>query len=185
MNWSVFLIVVLLNSLLCSLQYLVERIDKTKGRIVPRHSIIPGTDQKFLYWEDFYTQTYGDFFGLVWIMNGFAHLLIKGQITSLEWFIFIFFTLVSIFIFLYSNLKSGHKPDWGYPSQGRISWGGITHLPYFGSLFAMSILCLINIFSGEIRGVLLWTTLSGGFIYIITIIVDIKLGHFDSIKNYK
>lgn len=79
MNWSILFLIIVLNSLFCFIQYLVEKFEEKTEKIPLRHSIIPGTNQKFLYWEDFYTQTYGDFLGLVWIANGFAHLIVEKK----------------------------------------------------------------------------------------------------------
>ncbi len=181
-NWTIFLVVVLLNTALCLLQYGAERIDRKRGKIAKRHSIVPGANNKFLYWEDYYTQTYGDLLCLVWVMNGFAHLLITGRISATQWLIFFIVKIIAITIFLYLNLKPGHKVDWGWPTEGKISLGGFSHLPYFGGLSAMSVICLINIISGELNGLLLYSTLIGGLSYIVTIMADIKSGHF---KNKK
>ncbi len=183
MNWKVLLFVVLLNSLLCLLQYLMGQIDSLRGRIAPRHSIIPGTRQKFLYWEDFYTQTYGDLLGLLWIMNTFAHLIISGKIDHLEWVIFVIVCVGSILVFLLSCLSPEHKPDWGYPLPGKISLGGLTHLPYFGALSGMAVISALNIVQGEIKGALFWATLMGALIYLFAFILDIKAGNFEPLKR--
>lgn len=182
MNWSLFVVVVILNTFLCVSQFIIEQIDRKRGAIKPRHSVISGTRKKFLYWEDFYAQTYGDFFGLVFVMNGFAHLFING-ISSWEWLVFIVVSIASVAVFVYMNLQDSHKPDWGYPAKGKISLGGIIHLPYFGALSGMSVICLINIINGGIEGILLYTTISGMAIYLITVVLDIKSGHFDSLKK--
>ena len=184
MNWSVFFVVLLINSGLCLTQYLIEQIDRKRGKISPRHSIIPGTkSQKILYWEDYYTQTYGDLLCLVWIMNGFAHLLLEGQISLIQWIIFAVISLIAALGFLRANLQPGHKVDWGWPAEGKISWGGFSHLPYFGALSGMAVICLINMISGKVSGLLFWTTLSGGIAYIITFICDIKSGHFNPLEK--
>jgi hypothetical protein len=183
MIWSVFFVVVLLNTSLCLTQYLVEQSDKKRGKIAPRHSIIPGTNQKILYWEDYYSQTYGDFLGLVWIMNGFAHLLVNGQITAIQWIIFATTSLAAALIFLFINLKPGHRHDWGWPAERKISWGGSSHLPYFGINTGMAIVCVIGMINGQIQGLLLWTTLAGGGIWIISAMMDALTGHFDPLKK--
>jgi len=184
-NLAVFLIVVLLNTVLCLTQYLVEQADHKNNRIAPRHSIIPKTKQKFLYWEDYYAQTYGDFLGLVWIMNGFAHLVVQGQITTAQWIVFGVVSFLAALIFLLVNLKPGHKPDWGWPSEGYISRGGLSHLPYFGINAGMVTVCVINMINGKMTGYLLWTTLLGGAIWTIATIYDWRAGHFDGVKIKK
>lgn len=183
MNWDYFILVFVVNSSLCLFQYLIQEIDFLRKKIPPRNSIIPGTSQKFLYWQDFYNQTYGDFLGLIWIMNGFVQLVISGQISDTDWFIFIITAVISILIFLFINLQKNHKPDWGYPSEGKVSWGGLSHLPYFGLLFGMSVICLIKIINGEVKTLLLLTILGGFTIYAITTILDIKSGHFNPLRK--
>ncbi len=183
MNWSILFLVIVLNSLFCFVLYLIEKFEEKTGKIPLRHSIIPDTNQKFLYWEDFYTQTYGDFLGLVWIVNGFVHLIVEEKIANWEWIIFLSFAILMMLVFVKSTLKSkSHKPDWGYPAEGKISLGGASHLPYFGALSSMALICLINMVGGDMKGVVLWTTLAGGIFYIATVIADIKTGHFDQLK---
>lgn len=184
MDWKIFLIVVLINSLLCLAQYVVQKIDRKRGRISPRNSIIPGTEnQKFLYWQDFYNQTYGDFLGLVWVMNGFVQLLVIGQISLVDWTIFIIIAIVSALAFLYLNLQDAHKPDWGYPKQGEVSLGGYVHLLYFGIMLAMAVIDVIKMINGSMSGLIFWTTVGGMVIYLITTIFEIKAGHFDPLKK--
>lgn len=183
MNWSVFVWALIINTALCLLQFLAEKIDVAKGRIPARHSLIPGTEQKFLYWEDFYMQTYGDFLGLIWVMNGFAQLLAAGKINNLMWLIFAFFVILGIFLTLKSCLAKDHKPDWGYPEAGKASWGGISHLPYFGIQSGMGMVCLIKAFTGDLIGLSLITTIGGGMIIIIAAVWDKKAGHFDPLAR--
>lgn len=184
MNLDVLFFVFVLNTFLCLTQYLVEKYEERKGKISPRHSIIPGTEQKFLYWEDFYTQTYGDFLGLIWIVNGFAHLIFKNKLSNWEWIIFLLFSILMMVVFFWSTAKAeDHKPDWGYPKKGKISLGGLVHLPYFGALSSMALICFINIISGDLEGVVLWTTLIGGLFYVGTFLLDIKSGNFDKLHK--
>ncbi len=179
MNWNVFLIVLVINTALCLLQLLAERIDVARGTIPSRHSLIPGTSQKFLYWEDFYMQTYGDLLGLVWVMNGFAQLLVAGKISYFMWFVFALFAILGAYMALKSCLSKEHKPDWGYPEIGKISLGGISHVPYFGIQLAMGVVCLIKAFTGDLNGLPLITTIGGVVIIIAMAIMDWKSGHFD------
>lgn len=179
MNWNIFLLALVVNTVLCLMQFLAERIDMANGKILTRHAIIPGTNHKFLYWEDFYMQTYGDFLGLVWVMNGFFQLLAAGKINGVMWFIFAIFVILGIFLTLKNCLAKNHKPDWGYPQIGKVSLGGISHLPYFGIQSGMGVVCLIKIFSGDLTGLVLITTLVGGAIIGLMAILDWKTGHFD------
>jgi len=173
------------NTALCLLQFLAEKIDVRRGKIAARHSLIPGTKQKFLYWEDFYMQTYGDFLGLVWVMNGFAQLLAAGKIDSLMWLVFSFFAVLGILATLKSCLAKDHKPDWGYPEAGKASLGGLSHLPYFGLQSGMGIVCLIKAFTGDLTGLALVMSVSGGVIISAMAVLDRKTGHFDPLARIK
>lgn len=183
MNWNVFLLVLIINTTLCLLQFLAEKIDKANRKISDRHSVIPGTNQKFLYWEDFYMQTYGDLLGLVWVMNSFVQLLVNGKVNNLMWLIFAGFAILGVYLTLKTCLAKNHKPDWGYPAVGKISLGGISHLPYFGIQLGMAAVCFIKIFSGELFGLPLLTTLGGGIIIVIMAFLDWQAGHFDSLQR--
>lgn len=185
MNWNfeVFFCVVITNTALCLLQFMFQTVDKRRRKIAPRHSLIPGTKQKFLYWEDFYTQTYGHFLGLVWVMNGFAHLLINGKIDGPLWIIFVFVFFISSMVVTAVCLASDHKPDWGFPKIGMISLGGASHIPYFSLNAAMTIICLFHAVTGTLSGALLLTTAIGGAILIITAIADLHAGHFDPLNK--
>ncbi|MHB8904050.1 MAG: hypothetical protein ACYC40_03030, partial [Patescibacteria group bacterium] len=130
MNTTVLFFVIIINTALCFMQYLCQRIDIGRNKIASRHSTIPGTNQRFLHWQDFYMQTYGDLLGLVWLMNGFANLLMSGKIYATDWIIFSVVMIFAISATLKVCLANNHKPDWGYPSIGKISLGGISHLPY-------------------------------------------------------
>ncbi|MDA3802523.1 MAG: hypothetical protein PF488_01325 [Patescibacteria group bacterium] len=186
MNWTVFLIALIINSLLCLTQYLFEQRDRVKGIIEPRHSIIPGSDnQKILYWEDFYTQAYGDFLGLVWIMNCFFHLWATGQLGLVDILILIIFGFGSVYMFIINKIDPKSKPDWGKTLSGKLTIGGMIHFPYFALLSGMSAVCIFNILLGNVTGLLLILTLLGGIIYGITFSLDITSGNFDSLKKAK
>lgn len=182
-NWDIFLRVAIINSALCFLQYCFQEIDFLAGRISERHSLIPGTKQKFLYWQDFYMQTYGDFLGLVWVMNAFGHLFSTGTISLFLWAVFIVVFVFSTVLVLLSCLKMDHKPDWGYPRPGKISLGGLSHVPYFALQAAMGIVCLISIITGQLRGPVMWMALFGGLVIAAMSFADKKSGHFDPLKK--
>jgi hypothetical protein len=182
-NWQIFLVVILLNTKLCLGQFVAQKIDKKNKRIPQRHSIISGTEQKFLYWEDFYTQTYGDILGLTWIMNTFAHLLVNEKIGWHLWIVFIAVLFTTTIAFLSTHLNHDRKPDWGFPKNGNISLGGISHLSYFSLNSGMATICLLEMLRGELSGILLWTALSGLLIWILSAMADYYAGHFDKPKK--
>lgn len=183
MNWNLFVFAVILNTILCIIQYFVQQHDLKKGKISPRHSLIPGTSQKFLYWQDFYTQTYGDFLGLVWVMNAFIHLAVAGEIGILSWIAVLVITVAVALKAAKMFTSDEHKPDWGYPKAGVISLGGMSHLPYLGLNVGMIFILILKIFTGDLTGILLWTALAGGAIWIASFIADMKTGHFDPLQQ--
>lgn len=186
MNLTVLLITLIINTLLCLTQYLFEQRDRVKCIIEPRHSIIPGSDnQKILYWEDFYTQTYGDFLGLVWVMNCFFNLLMTGKIVLLDILIFLIFGIGGVSIFIINKLNPESKPDWGKTLDGKLTIGAISHFPYFALLSGMSAVCIFNIILGQVTGWLLITTLMGAVIYGATFLLDIISGNFAPLKKIK
>lgn len=182
MNWNIFLLVLKFNTVACFLQLVFQEIERRKGKIPKRRSLIPGTRQKFLYWQDFHVQTFGDFLGLLFIANGFVHLAMAGMSSTL-WTVFIASGTIFGGLFLKSALSHNHKPDWGFPTPGRISLGGIIHLPYFAILSGMSMVCLIAIIDGQMKGGLLWSTLGGGIFYVFIFWIDITKGHFDVLRK--
>ena len=183
MNLIVFLTALIVNTSLCLMQYLLEQRDKRRGIIEPRHSIIPGSDQKILYWEDFYTQTYGDFLGLIWIMNCFCQLLVKGQLGLMDILILIIVGGASVYLFIINKLNPRSKPDWGKTLDGKLTIGAISHFPYFALLSGMSAVCLINMLLGQVTGWLLITTLIGTVIYGITVLLDFTSENFSLLKR--
>lgn len=184
MNWTVFLMAIVINTLLCLIQYFFEQRDRKKGIIEPKNSIIPGSDgQKILYWEDFYTQTYGDFLGLVWIMNCFFQLLINGQLGLMDILILTIFGISGMSLFILNKLSSKSKPDWGKTLDGKLTIGAISHFPYFALLFGMSAVCLFNLILGKVTGINLVTLIIGGMIYGVTIVLDFTSGNFSPLKK--
>jgi hypothetical protein len=182
-NWHVFFCAVIINTVLCLMQFMFQTLDRKRRKIAARNSIIPGTKQRFLYWQDFYTQTYGDFLGLVWVMNGFAHLLINEKMDGPLWIIFMLVFFIAGMVVPIVCLANDHKPDWGFPKIGVISLGGISHLPYFSLNAAMTIICLFHAVTGTLSGILLITTVIGGAVIIIAAIVDLNAGHFDPLNK--
>lgn len=181
MNWTIFIVIFIANALLCLVQLCAEKIDENSGKIAPRHSLIPGTKQRFLYWEDFYTQTYGDFLGLVWIVNGFYSII--PTLTNYGLLAFGLLCIISYITFIVPRLAKNHKPSWGEPIIGKISFGGRIHSIYFSLTLAMAIMCIYEITTGKITGIILWTTLAGGLIWALSCVADILAGHFDALKK--
>jgi hypothetical protein len=172
--------VVVVNSLYIGFMFLLQELD---GNLPPRHSLIPGTRQKFLYVQDFHSYTWGDLFGIPLIFNAFAHLILNGEISDVQRFIFMTVVIIDGLGFMYMCLGKNHKPDQGYPEIGKVSAHGISRPPYHGIGEAMSLLVIWHIFVGSLRGPVMWVALAGGVIYIASFICDILAGNFESLKR--
>jgi len=181
-NIEIALLTIISNTAICSTQPICNWIDITRGKVMLPGTWIPGTDQRFLGWNDFHTQTWGDLVGLALILVGFAHLINNGLITKDQLLVMILLTGVAMIGFFLMCIGPNHKPDWGYPEIGKISLGGLSHLPYFGAMTAIAIMCVYHIIIGNLRGPLMWIALAGGAIYIASFITDLKAGNFDPIK---
>jgi len=182
MNWTTLCFALAVNTVLCLLQFLFQERDKNRGTIAPRHSKIPGTEQKFLYWQDFYTQAYGDLFGLPFVMNCF--LVIFPSLNNWEMLAFAILCILSAIAFFVPRLAKDHKPSWGEPTIGKISSGGYVHSFYFSLLSAMTIVCLWAMVTGKINNdAIILSTIVGIGIWTVTCIMDIVSGNFASLKN--
>ncbi len=148
-----------------------------------RRSIIPGTNQKFIYVQDFWTMTWGDGLGASLIATAFVHLVMSGYVDFRQWIVFVAIAGISSLIFLKLCLGKDHKPDYGFPEIGEISTAGILHLPYFGVGIAVSALCVWHILAGNMQDPFMWVGLTGGAIYITCFVADIQSGNFDPLKR--
>lgn len=179
-SWSIFLVVCVVNTLCMVLMLLTQSLDKG---LPPRGSLILGTNQKFLYIQDFWTMTYGDLFGVPLIFNAFVHLVVQ-DIANLWWGLLV--ALVSTLAFLKMCLGKNHKPDYGFPNIGKISLAGIMHLFYFGAGMGAAIMCLWGVFvTGSLPWLspVTWVFLGGGVLYIGCFVVEMKSGNFDPLET--
>lgn len=174
------LIPVLVNTVLCLLQLLAEKVEQKMGRMPQRHSIILGAKQKFLCWEDYYCQTYGDLLGLVWVMVGFYSMTTK--LTNYEWLTFGILCLISFVIFLVPRIKKDKRPTWG-ESNGKISIGGYIHGVYFSLSLAMTVMCLYGMLIGKLIGADIFLVLGGIIIWSVSCLMDVKVGNFAPLKK--
>jgi predicted small integral membrane protein len=180
-SWTILVAVVLVNSLWMVAMFLAQELEPG---MPPRRIIIPGTrEQKFLYMQDFWTMTYGDFFGVALVNTAFVHLAVNGHLGAWHWVTFVVLVLVFMVGFAKMCLGKNHKPDMGFPEIGKISWIGILHLPYFGSGVVAGAFCIWFIFSGALRGPVLYTSLLGAVMYAVFWVAEIKSGNFDPLKK--
>ena len=179
-SWWIFAVILTVNCFYMGLMYLLQELDRN---LSSRHSTIPGTKQKFLYMQDFYTMIWGDFIAVPLIVNAFVHLALHG-LSLAEWVLFFTVIVVDAFGFLWLCTRSSHKPDQGFPEVGKVSWHGLAHLPYHGVVVAISIILIWHIFIDNLHGSILYTSLMGGVLYIVSFIADIISGNFDRLKKF-
>lgn len=175
--------VFLTNTALCLTQYTVQLIDNLYSRIPDKGTTIPGTEQKFLYWENFFTQTWGDLLFLPLTAVAFTLLIKAGEISITDYTGGIIVGAVVVWIFLRSCTSPKHKPDWGFPKTGKVSPGGWSHIPYLGIYGGLIAVTLSHVDRLNQTGLtLLGVGISG---WLLTWLIDYLSGHFQSIKYGK
>lgn len=177
-SWKIAILAAFGNMCFCVAQYLMQQWELAHGHIKPRHSIIRGTDQKFLHWQDFSTQTWGDFIGLALVWGGFWHL----KTSEIFWPVFAVFAILGSLGFTYMCTRPDHKPDWGWPADKQMSFGGGLHVLYFGLSLAAAGTCIWKMIDGTLSDVPSIVTLIGGAIWIAAAITDFAKGRFDPLK---
>ena len=180
-SWLIFVSVVIANFLCIGVMLLAQALDKS---LPTRNSIIPGTNQKFLYIQDFWTMVYGDMFGVSLITTAFVHLAVNEYVNLWQWITLVTITVVSAIGFMKMCLGKDHKPDYGFPEIGKISTAGVLHLPYFGVGIAVSAVTTWNLVAANLwKEPTMWVGLAGGAWYITCFILEIKSGNFDPLKR--
>ena len=173
-----------LNTSCCISMYDIQQKEAKAGMIQGRRTKVPGTNQQFLHWQDFYCQRYGDTVGLAIIAVGFCHLILYDFISPDQWIIFIGIATIDAIGFTLICLGKNHKPDSGYPEIGEVSWCGLYHSVYYGINVTMVALCIWHwLVEGNLNGPVLCLTLVGGIFYLLTFAADIITGHFNPIKR--
>jgi len=175
--WVIVFAVFAVNILCMTAMLAAQQIDET---LPPRHSLIPGTNQKFLHIQDFWTMTWGDGACVPLIINGFVYLVMQ-DIANLWWGLPIM--VVSALAFLKMCLGKNHKPDYGFPSVGKISFAGVLHLFYFGAGVGAFVVCVWGVITGDLTGVAFWVFVAGVVFYAGCFLVEIKSGNFDPLKR--
>ncbi len=141
-----------------------------------RGSKIPGTNQPFLYWQDFYCQKWGNTFAMPLMLTAFISAYSQNLTSLLWWVLSINIGFWATVIFTVLCLATKHKPDWGFPVAGEISLGGIIHLFYFWIYATVIVFTFGHLSSlGKLDSLAL---LSGLIIYAINFVKDVKSGNF-------
>ncbi len=157
---------------------LQEWLKRTR-RIPSRHSLILGTSgQKFLHMEDFWTMGWGDLYGLPFVFAGFIWLVVNDKIGLPPFMVSVVVATIATCLFYFSCTGTHHKPDWGYPEAGKVSWGGIAHSVYFWLNLKAAIVVFWSTLNMQLNGPPLWLAWLGGLFYIGTFVADIKAGNF-------
>lgn len=181
-SWNTLLAVYAVNALYVGIMYLLQVVDKS---LPERGSFIPHTSQSFLHMQDWHTMIYGDLVALPLVANAFVQLAMSDFIGLWQWVIFAIIYVVASAGCLLVCLGKNHKPDQGFPEVGRISWHGISHLPYFGVYVAMSAIVVFYAFLGNIEVATLIFALFGGGLYIVTFVADMRAGYFAPLRLEK
>lgn len=185
-QWRVVALVVLVNWLACLAEFGVQQVEARYGKIPPHLSIIPGTQQQFCYWQDWACLTLGDFFGLAMVQVALAHLWLNSHVSRGQKVWLIALMVVGCLIQFSIASRPLHKPDWSYPTAGHPSWGGVLHTLYFGANVGISAICIYHwIYTGALRGKLLWMALFGAVIWLGSFRYDVATGRVASLKIEK
>jgi len=182
-NWTIVLACLFLNGMACLAHYLVQQWELKQGRIPARKSPISDTNQRFNHWQDAHCQTWGDMAGLGLVVSVFTHLVWNGFMGLEEWSLFVVLSILGAWTWYRVGTHEKYKPNWSFPETGRVSLGGMVHLAYFGMNVAASTICILHVFSGDIRGTSLWLTLTGWTIFALAVVVDTALGYKDPIRS--
>ena len=173
-SWTILWCVIAGNTAYMAAMFVVQQLDES---LPPRHSLIKGTNRRFLHMQDWWTGWWGDWLAVPLIINAFVHVAINNMATNLLAVAMLGTALAGGFLWM--CLGENHEVDQGFPEPGKISVNGILHLPYFGLGWASGLICLWSIFMGELSGPVLWLGLVGGAFYLLCAIADLIAGHFD------
>lgn len=182
MGFKVAILAVLTNTGYVGLMYLAQQIDVWRGKMPKRHSIIAGTNQRFLYMTDWHV-LWGDYFSLSLIHMIFLDLVWNEKISPLQWQILGTVAVADLIIFLCLCLLPSHKSDQGYPAPGKISLNGLLHLPYHGYFVGVTALVFWHLALGNLEWWPILTFSVGVLSYAFCFAEDLRIGNFDKIKT--
>ncbi len=145
-DWNTLLIILLLNAGVCLLKFVVQQIERLLLRIPKRETLIANTDKKFLYWQDYVTQTIGNLL--------FLPLLAYALYDEVGWLInsklFIITAVAMTAIVYLIGARAKHRLNWAFPKPGKISGAGIIHILYYGLYGAILITFIVKFFAVDI-----------------------------------
>jgi hypothetical protein len=178
---SLFVLALVLNSLYLGFLYLVQSAESV---LMPcRGCFIPDTRQKFLYLQDFHTTTWGDAIGIPLMLVAFLWLVANEYFSNYSWLTVLFLTTIAMMSFFTTCTGERHKPDVGFPREGKISRTGLAHLPYLGLNVTMNVFVFFGILFGLLPGEISMIWAAGLVIYGLSFCCDIISGNFAPIKK--
>lgn len=178
-SWKIFFCVFVVNSIFMVLM----NVSRIMGNLPARHSIIPGTTQEFLYFEDFWVHIPGDVFFVPFVIAAFVHVAMTGKLATRDWVFFVTFTILCAYVFIQLVTYPGHKPDFNNNPSGGLNFSGWAHLIYFSVCWAMAILCIAHTVGGNIDGPVLYWGWEGGILYLLCQPLDWLAGNFEPLKT--
>ncbi|MBT4349754.1 hypothetical protein HOD19_03205 [bacterium] len=182
LDWKLLVIAIVINTVYVLVILFAQRVESNSGKLMKRHDIIPGTHQIFLYWQDFTTQAGGNSLLMPFILYVFIWKTAHQSFPPSIWPWLIGVAIIDMILFATMCLAKNHKPDWGYPSQGKMSVGGFLHLLYHGSYMAIILASLYSVVIDweVVPGILLITCLA---IYLVFAQLDYRFGYFEKLKK--
>ena len=182
LRWCISLAGALFVGMWCAAMYLCQQWDRYRELMPVRGSIIQGTDQKFMYWQDYYCQRYGSW-GIVLIWIGFAHFAFFYPFSWSEWIAYIMLAVTDGVCLTVLCLRPVHKPDYGFPEPQKISKAGVIHSIYHGlTVAAIALMIVRGLLLEEWRNIFFVFLGLGIAFYFFTIRKDCKAGHFSFLE---
>ncbi|MCB9803056.1 hypothetical protein H6761_03560 [Candidatus Nomurabacteria bacterium] len=182
LDWKLLFASFILNTLAICAMLIVQWCESTSGVIRPRHHIIPSTKQKFLYWQDFYCQKWGNVWGMPLMLYPTMFLYKYNCLDSWS-LLFALLAILATRAFFKECTKKTHKPDWGYPKPGEHSFSGTLHLTYFGFYIFVVITSIYSMIRGYLVREEIFVFFLGATIYIATWVKDVRSGNFAKLEK--
>lgn len=173
-NWRILVAVFVVNSIFMVLMNASHLL----GQLPPRRSLIPETEQKFLYFWDFWVMVPGDVICVPLIVNVFVHLVFEEKLTFRDWVFALILACSWAWIFILLLTGPNHKMDFNNHLSGELNISGWVHLVYFSLGWAMGWVCLTHLVEGNISGPVMYFGVAGTIVYFFCQAMDHITGNF-------
>lgn len=181
-DWIVGFIALLFNFCFWFSMFGVQEWESRTGRILPRkkHNRQNPADS-FLYVQDFYTNgPFGDLIGVTCMVIATAISVYHNGL-SIIMLALVPLIILALIWFYEMCIGPNHKPDWGFPKPGAISWGGKVHMVFAGVQGMIIGGGVISFSLGQITVLPLILFVVGALVWGVGFIADVKTGRFTSI----